>query len=626
MAKEKLRFVDPHDVPPPDGVEGWERMYNRSYMFTPKGVDPEREKYESERLWVFDSLHQPPKPLMISTDFYDTSWWIRLNQMNSNVFTFPGALGIDHRMLYGYCYLSPITLDNPEEIAKREETFRKRINHYWDNWPSAMDNLIKKHLACAKAIEELNFEEPPYIVPEHEVMDFRGTYAFDQLEKNWRDLTDLYNKQYSVHFEMFNIAHVANLAFTDFCKKAFPDITDGSIGQMLAGLGADIFRPDEEMQKLAKVALDLGVADAISQPGDFSEVEGRLKATDAGKKWLDAFEKTKYPWFYFSTGYSIINPTDQYWFEDFNLPLASVRTYIERLKKGDDLRAPQREAKARADRLAAEYRSLLKEADRPVFDQLLNLDKMVSPHLEGHMLWGECTANYSVRKQLNAIASMFVKYGYMDDPGDIWYLNIHEVGILIRDVCRAATTYGKIEWAPGKRAQSVYYWKPEIKWRKEIVDRLAAWTPPPVLGVAPDQINDPFLIGLWGITTDQIALWHKAAAVDVDKLTELSGFPASPNVAEGIARVIADVHGINTLKVGEILVCPTTSPSWGPVFNQVKAVVTDMGGMMSHSAIVSREYGIPAVTGVAYGTKAIKTGDILRVDGDKGVVTIVKKS
>jgi pyruvate,water dikinase len=62
------------------------------------------------------------------------------------------------------------------------------------------------------------------------------------------------------------------------------------------------------------------------------------------------------------------------------------------------------------------------------------------------------------------------------------------------------------------------------------------------------------------------------------------------------------------------------------VFNQVKAVVTDMGGMMSHSAIVSREYGIPAVTGVAYGTMAIKTGDILRVDGDKGVVTIVKKS
>ena len=627
MAEKKIRFVDPHEVPPPPGVEGWERMYNRSYMFTPKGVDPQREKYESERLWVFDSLHQPPLPLMVSTDFYDTSWWIRLNQFNSNVFAFPAALGIDHRMLYGYSYLSPVTLDDAEESAKREVIFRKRVAHYWDHWPEALDNLRRKQVTTCKAIEALTFEEPPYIVPESDVTEFKGTYAFDRLEKNWRDLIGFWNEAYSVHFEMFNIAHVANLAFTDFCKKAFPQISDGSIGQMLAGLGADIYRPDEEMQAMARIALKLKVADMILQAGDFSELELRLKGTDAGREWLDEFEKRKDPWFYFTTGYSIFTPQDKCWHEDYNLPLASIRTYIERFKKGEDVDAPKKEAKARAEKLAAEYRNLLKgEGDKGVFDQLLKLDKMTSPHLEGHMFWFEAMHNYAVRKKLKDIGNIFANYGYMDDPDDIWYLNMFEIGELIRDVCRCATTYAKIEWAPGRRAQSVWYWKPEIKWRKETVQRLAEWKPPAALGVAPEVIADPFLIGLWGITTEKIAMWHKAVAVEVSKITELNGFPAAPKVAEGRARVVLDVNRIGTVKVGDILVCPTTSPSWGPVFNQVKAVVTDMGGMMSHSAIVSREYGIPAVTGTGYATKAIKSGDIISVDGDKGVVTIIRKA
>jgi pyruvate,water dikinase len=628
MAEEKkIKFMDPHEVPPPPGVEGWERMYSRAYLFTPKGADPERERYESERLWVFDSLHQPPLPLMVSIDFYDTTWWPRLNQMNTNVFAFPAALGLDHRMLYGYPYLSPVMVNDPEEIARREEILRKRIGYYWEHWPEALDNLRRHQMTTSKAIEDLTFEELPYIVPESDITEFKGTYAFDRLEKNWRTLVDLWNEAFSVHFEMFNIAHATHLAFSDFCRKAFPGISDASIGQMLAGMGADIYRPDEEMLAMARLALELKVAETILQPGSFSEVETRLKGTDAGRKWLDELEKRKNPWFYFTTGYSIFTPQDRSWHEDYNLPLASVRTYIERVKKGEDIEGPKKEAKERAEKLATEYRNLIKaEGDRNVFNQLLGLDKMTSPHIEGHMFWFECLHNYPVRKKLNDIGKIFVNYGYMEDPDDIWYLNIAEIEELIRDVVRCATTYGKIDWAPGRKAQSTWYWKPEIKWRKEIVQRLAEWKPPEALGVAPEVIADPFLIGLWGITTEKIALWHKAAAVKLDEITELKGFPAAPRVTEGQARILLDVSRIGDVKAGEILVCPTTSPSWGPVFNFVKAVVTDMGGMMSHSAIVSREYGIPAVTGTGYATKAIKTGDIILVDGDKGVVSIIKKT
>jgi len=74
---------------------------------------------------------------------------------------------------------------------------------------------------------------------------------------------------------------------------------------------------------------------------------------------------------------------------------------------------------------------------------------------------------------------------------------------------------------------------------------------------------------------------------------------------------------------GEILVAPVTAPSWGPIFGKIRATVTDIGGMMSHAAIVCREYGMPAVTGTGTASSEIRTGQRLRVDGNTGTVTIL---
>lgn len=103
----------------------------------------------------------------------------------------------------------------------------------------------------------------------------------------------------------------------------------------------------------------------------------------------------------------------------------------------------------------------------------------------------------------------------------------------------------------------------------------------------------------------------------------LTGFAGAPGTAEGTARVILDVRQIGELQDGEILVAPVTSPSWTPVFGKVAAAVSDIGGIMSHAAIVAREYGLPAVVGTGDATTRIRTGDRLRVDGDGGTVTIL---
>jgi pyruvate, water dikinase len=104
---------------------------------------------------------------------------------------------------------------------------------------------------------------------------------------------------------------------------------------------------------------------------------------------------------------------------------------------------------------------------------------------------------------------------------------------------------------------------------------------------------------------------------------EIRGYAASPGVVEGVARVLRSVNEIGQIRDGEILVCPVTAPSWAPVFGKIKAAVSDIGGTMSHAAIVAREYGMPAVVGTGHATKRITTGQRLRVDGDRGIVTVV---
>jgi pyruvate,water dikinase len=94
-------------------------------------------------------------------------------------------------------------------------------------------------------------------------------------------------------------------------------------------------------------------------------------------------------------------------------------------------------------------------------------------------------------------------------------------------------------------------------------------------------------------------------------------------VAEGRARVILRPDQLGELKAGEILVVPSSSTSWTPFFGTIAAAVLDVGGTMSHAAIVAREYGLPAVVGTGSATKQIRTGDRLRVDGDSGIVSIL---
>ncbi|GAA2184721.1 PEP/pyruvate-binding domain-containing protein [Micromonospora lupini] len=100
----------------------------------------------------------------------------------------------------------------------------------------------------------------------------------------------------------------------------------------------------------------------------------------------------------------------------------------------------------------------------------------------------------------------------------------------------------------------------------------------------------------------------------------LTGTPGSDAVATGPARVVRGPADFARVRPGDVLVCRTTDPSWTPLFGVVAAVVTEIGGLLSHAAIVAREQGIPAVLAIPGATTALRDGTLLRVDGSAGTV------
>lgn len=106
----------------------------------------------------------------------------------------------------------------------------------------------------------------------------------------------------------------------------------------------------------------------------------------------------------------------------------------------------------------------------------------------------------------------------------------------------------------------------------------------------------------------------------------VTGAPGSAGVVEGAVRVMLDAAEDDLIEPGEILVCRLTDPGWAPVLTLAEGLVVDVGGPASHGAVVAREMGIPCVIGTGDGTRVLRTGDVVRVDGSAGTVTVLSRA
>jgi len=516
-------------------------------------------------------------------------------------------------VLNGYAYLSPVGVADPAEIEARVPHFLERAGFYFQNWATLYEQWMGKIRGLIGEMEALSFEPLPDKEDLAVVTEGRGMGSGFELQRSYHRLVDLALQLWQYHFEFLNLGYAAYLDFFGFCKQAFPSIPDLAIAKMVAGVEVDLFQPDEELKKLARLAVDSRVGDAFDRPSADEVIEA-LRASEAGQGWLAQWETSAQPWFNFSAGSGFYH-TDEVWLEHLEIPFGFVRDYIAKLRDGVDIGRPIDAIRAERDRIVGEYGELLAtDEDRAAFEQKLGLARVVFPYVENHNFYVEHWSHSVLWRKMRQLGGVLAKEGFFGADDDIFLLKRDEVPEALWDYYSA--------WAVGTQPRGPAYWGRELERRRGILTALRSWSPPPALGRPPEVVTEPFTIMLWGITGESVKQW--LGADDGAGDGTLKGFAASPGVAEGPARVIFSADQIGEIQAGEILVAPLTAPSWAPIFGKIGATVTDVGGMMAHAAIVCREYGLPAVTGTAFGTKTIKTGQRIRVDGNQGTVTILE--
>ncbi|MCA9712190.1 MAG: phosphoenolpyruvate synthase, partial [Myxococcales bacterium] len=186
-----------------------------------------------------------------------------------------------------------------------------------------------------------------------------------------------------------------------------------------------------------------------------------------------------------------------------------------------------------------------------------------------------------VRRAIQEASALAVERGRLEHPDDGFMLTLLELAALE---------------GPGPDL------RPEVERRRAELRRYARLVPPRVITSDGEQPPLP----------------------EVDDLGpgELGGLAASAGTVEGVARVVLDPSR-EVLQAGEILVAPFTDPGWTPLFVHAAGLVMEVGGLMTHGSVVAREYGLPAVVGVDGATTRIRTGQRIRVDGDRGRVVVL---
>lgn len=597
------RFPLPSELTDVAGAEDWSSMYPYYTRFQPG---------DDQRFWFYNSMHFP-EPMPAFDAITAEAPYTALGANTTRMFVFPTTLGIEHRIVNGRVYITANPVTDPDEIQRRLALFSERAGYYYENWDELFQGWVTRIKGLIDEVQRIEVPRLPEFEDPQVVFQAKGVAQNHYLRENYHRLIDLYSKMWHHHTEFLMLGYGAYVVFFEFCKKAFPEIPDQYVARMVAGVDVILYRPDDELKKLAKLAVEHGVDDLFVEGCEPDEVLAALAArADGAKLWLKALDEAREPWFNMSTGAGFYHH-HRSWNDNLTVPFAALPGYVEQARRGELTDRPIERLAAERERIAQEYRSLLPdEQEQAAFDQMLGLARTVFPFVEDHNFYCEHYFTTKFYAKVREFGRLLQDHGVLADAEDIFQLQHTEVGQALTDVMLA--------WAAGTEPVGSALLRKTVTERRRMLEVLAGWSPPPALGPVPEALNDPAVRMLWGITAETIQAW---VTPGVEGSTEVRGFAASPGVVEGTARVLLSANDIGQVREGEVLVCPVTAPSWGPIFGKIAAAVSDIGGTMSHAAIVAREYGLPAVVGTGNATVRITTGQRLRVDGDRGIVTIL---
>ena len=551
---------------------------------------------EQDLLWIFDDLHIPNP---VSPMFFDIGgWWLTCDHMFRRFGT-PFAADWLVKKINGYVYHAAI----PADPSTKVESFEYQ-NRYTPKVPRDPEypGQIGAYLGAVLPHYAANFLDwwRDRLRPEIERnfayldgYDYEGA-SLVELAVLLEDAIDVHDRHWKIHW-MLNFAQFsATIGLNATIAEVKGEVDPALPGRLQSSVDDRNWDSIEALWRMKEEIKGDDELRAAFRGETAPDVLRALGGTERGRRVVDERLSPYRREFGYRAIWSheFVFPT---WFESPAPIVEAVRGYVE-----TDYDYPAALAAVKADLDAAVHELMDGVPPGEARDRLqaaLELSLRMNPLTPDHHFFIDQGTNARVRIVLVAIGRKLVAAGVLDDPEDVIFLRYNELRVVTAN-------------AQAVDARAL------VSRRRD--EREAAFTIRPkewVGTVTESQLGFPYYT-LWGFPEK----FYRGAP---EKLDEVHGLAASPGVAEGTARYVASLDDFDEVQKGEILVCRMTNPAWVVLFTKIAGLVTDAGGVAAHPAVVSREFGIPAVVGTSIATQRIKTGDRVRVNGSTGVVEIL---
>lgn len=519
---------------------------------------------DASLFWIRDVLHHPEPVRPLAGDFVKL---VFEDGANEALVAYDLPLRTRRLCAHGYCYTATVPIG---PLGGAEYKMRGPVDRMGQLWMGEWLPEVQGHLAFWEAF------------------DLDGATR-DALREHLEETVARSRRVGAVHV----LATVPGMLATSDFEDLYTEVLGVGLEahDLLQGLNTKMEEMRDGVARLADTARRTDSVRRLLGEGPLDRVMTKLSETPDGSRFETAVHAFLGIYGQRGTnGWDIDRPS---WIEDPSPLLSMLRTTLASKPRSAVKVAARREDLVRAilERMEGDPR-----AER--FREALQAARVSAVIKEDHNFWIDFATPYQVRRVVQAWGRQLTQEGVLDQADDVFWLTLEELR------AAAASTVGAV------RRQAT------VDRRREDAAHYRAITPPRSVGTPPSgPLPDSPITRALGKMFGE----RRRTVVD----NRLEGVAASRGVVRGPVRIIHTPGEGNELRAGEILVARTTSPSWTPLFAVAAAVVTDVGGVLSHSAVVAREYGIPAVVATGTATTLLANGQWVEVDGAAGTVTLL---
>ncbi|MBU8908725.1 PEP-utilizing enzyme [Desertibacillus haloalkaliphilus] len=499
-------------------------------------------------------------------------------------------------------YIAPAvsagTLEAFEKLKLPVKQFRVKMakGYYYQTVPlhDNVEERLKEHQEAMTSVfprlmEIFNEYVEETILPFYERLDEyqKQNLTLQEAEQKVIELDNMYKRIWSIHFEVVMPRLSMGVAIEEVYGELLNTKNTAEVYDLLLGTMNKSLETDRELWKLSLLVKGSSVLTKIFNTTNAEQLQATLEEVEEGRKFLDSVQS-----FLDVYGYRTANShefADETWIENPFHALKVIKNYLE---KDFDFEAELQEVISKREKKVGEALSKMPEGE--LKEQFKSLHEMALKMWgidEDHHFYIDAMLPAKARPFLLNVGQTLVKHSVIEQKEDVVFLYLDELVEVLRNP---------------KPSHDL------IKERKEEHKYNESLTPAPFFGEPPEGPVDPIVERVFGSKTNEIS----------EEMKSFSGYAGSQGKHTGTVKVVSGQHEFDKVKKGDILVCKTTTPPWTVLFNLAGAIVTDVGGILSHAATVAREYEVPCVIGTKVATSTLKDGDVITVDGTKGEVII----